>query len=154
LNTQLSCYQPFCSFNWNKSELLRVWLIQNLNNHLFHNSVFMGSISPKYLQADFTSADPKSAKRHSSHQWLFMLLGSMSVKAACKMLIKLTPCRQGKCKIKSFFVLSQAIKRLCLNFTASTFFFADSFESFQSFGGPKKLKQYIRNSTITRPVFR
>jgi hypothetical protein len=35
-------------------------------------------------------ADPKSIKRQSGHQYLFALLGSLSVKAARKMLIKLT----------------------------------------------------------------
>jgi len=36
------------------------------------------------LHKDFTQADP-------SHQCLFALLGSLSVKAALKMLVKLTP---------------------------------------------------------------
>jgi len=33
----------------------------------------------------------KSAKRQSSHQCIFVLLGSSQVKAACKMLVKSTP---------------------------------------------------------------
>ncbi len=43
------------------------------------------------LCAAFTRADPKSAKRHSSHQYLFVLLGSWHVKAYHKTLVKLTP---------------------------------------------------------------
>jgi len=42
----------------------------------------LGWISPTCLRADFTCADPKSAKRQSSHQGLFALLGSAHVKAA------------------------------------------------------------------------
>jgi len=37
------------------------------------------------------SADSKRAKRASSHQCLFALLGSALVKAFCEMLVKLTP---------------------------------------------------------------
>ena len=40
------------------------------------------------LQAAFTQEDPKSAKRQSSRQCLFVLLGSLRAKAACKMLVK------------------------------------------------------------------
>jgi len=43
------------------------------------------------LQAAFTPADPKSAKKYSQAVSLFALLGSMLLKAACKMLMKLTP---------------------------------------------------------------
>jgi len=39
----------------------------------------------------FTHADHKSAKRKSSHQCLFALLGSLSKNAAHKILAKLTP---------------------------------------------------------------
>ncbi len=39
----------------------------------------------------FTHADPKNAKRHWWLDCLFALLGSVCVKAACKMLVKLTP---------------------------------------------------------------
>jgi len=35
--------------------------------------------------------DPKSAKRKSSHQCLFVLLGSLRIKASSKTLVKLTP---------------------------------------------------------------
>jgi hypothetical protein len=37
------------------------------------------------------STDPKSIKIQSSHQYFFALLGSESVKAARKMLVKLSP---------------------------------------------------------------
>jgi hypothetical protein len=43
------------------------------------------------LPAAFGCADPKSAKRLSSHQCLFALLGSAHAKAARKTLVKLTP---------------------------------------------------------------
>ena len=39
----------------------------------------------------FTNTDPKSVKRQSSHHSLFAILGSVLVKAARKMLVKLTP---------------------------------------------------------------
>jgi len=41
------------------------------------------------LRAAFTRPDPKWAKRQSSHQCLFALLGPTRVKASCKMLMKL-----------------------------------------------------------------
>jgi len=43
------------------------------------------------LQAVLTSKHPKSVKIHSSCQYLFTLLGLAGVKAAHKMLMKLTP---------------------------------------------------------------
>ncbi len=53
----------------------------------------LGSISSTYLPADH-----KSAKRHSSHQCLFTLLGPACAKAAHKTLVKSTPdfLRNGK----------------------------------------------------------
>jgi hypothetical protein len=39
----------------------------------------------------FVLVDPKSVKRQLSHQWLFTLLGSMSVKAVHRTLMKLSP---------------------------------------------------------------
>jgi hypothetical protein len=42
-------------------------------------------------RAAFTGADLISAKRQSSHQCLFVLLGSASLKAAHKTLVKSTP---------------------------------------------------------------
>jgi len=54
------------------------------------------------LYAALMHTDPKSAKRQSSHQCLFALLGSASVKAAHKLMMKLT--LRGMCKRKiSFF---------------------------------------------------
>ncbi len=41
----------------------------------------------------FTHADPKSTKRHSIHQCLFVLLESAYKKVAIKMLVKLRPAR-------------------------------------------------------------
>jgi hypothetical protein len=43
------------------------------------------------LCAAFTRKDPKIVKIQSSYQYLFALLGSASVKALHKMLMKLTP---------------------------------------------------------------
>ncbi len=51
----------------------------------------LGQISQIRLQAAFTPKDPKSVNIKSSHQCLFALLGSALVKAAIKMLVKLTP---------------------------------------------------------------
>jgi hypothetical protein len=50
-------------------------------------SCYYGSISTTFLREAFTRADPKSAKRLSSNQCLFALLGS-----ACKMMTKLALC--------------------------------------------------------------
>ncbi len=44
------------------------------------------------LHTAFTLVDPKSIKKiQLSHQYLFTLLGFESVKAACRMLMKLSP---------------------------------------------------------------
>ena len=43
------------------------------------------------LYAAFTHADPESVTFQLSHKYLFILLGSACVKAAQKMLMKLTP---------------------------------------------------------------
>jgi len=51
----------------------------------------LGFISLTCLCTAFTGADPQSAKRQSSHQCHFVLLGYASVKAALKMLVKSTP---------------------------------------------------------------
>jgi len=50
----------------------------------------LGTILPTCLRAAFMLADPKSAKRQSSHQCLFALLVSVRVKAVHKMLVILT----------------------------------------------------------------
>jgi len=49
------------------------------------------SISPTYLRTAFTPVAPKSVRIQSSCQYLFTLLGSTGVKAARRMLMKLTP---------------------------------------------------------------
>jgi len=43
------------------------------------------------LRAAFMHTDPKSAKRQSSHEYFSVLIGSAWVKAARKVLVKLTP---------------------------------------------------------------
>ena len=43
------------------------------------------------LRAAFTRVDPKSAKKMLNLTVFFALLGSVRVKAACRMLVKLTP---------------------------------------------------------------
>ena len=64
-------------------------------NHLLKNEVWQigkqGSISPMCLRAAFTPADPESAKKIVKLSSFFALLGSVCVKAACRMLVKLTP---------------------------------------------------------------
>jgi len=47
--------------------------------------------SPTSLRAELMCEDPKSTKRHSIHQCLFVLLESAYKKVAIKMLVKLTP---------------------------------------------------------------
>ena len=81
---------------WMKRAGSRKWTAWEpllLNSETFPNQPSKvhrkGSISPKSVQA-LTSLDPKSAKRQSSCQCLFVLLESSFAKAACKMLIKLT----------------------------------------------------------------
>jgi hypothetical protein len=49
------------------------------------------SISPTCLRQAFACADSKSLKIHSSCQYLFVLWGSTCVKAAPKILMKLSP---------------------------------------------------------------
>ncbi len=51
----------------------------------------VGSISPTYLRAAFMPLAPKSVRVQSSHQYLFTLWGSVHIKAARRMLMKLTP---------------------------------------------------------------
>jgi hypothetical protein len=41
------------------------------------------------LQAAFMGTDPKSTKRHWRLDWIFALLGSAQVKAACKHVCKI-----------------------------------------------------------------
>jgi len=61
------------------------------------------SISSTCLCAALTRKDPKSVKRQSSHLCLFALLGSSHIKAAPKMLMKLTPdARKNTGKSSSF----------------------------------------------------
>jgi len=57
-----------------------------------------GFISPTCLLATFLCVDPKSAKIQSSSLYPFALLGSAQVKAAGKMLMKLTPETKGYSK--------------------------------------------------------
>ncbi len=52
------------------------------------------SISPTSLLAAFTCVDPKSAKMVNDLTVIFALLGSMRVKAVCKMLMKLITDKQ------------------------------------------------------------
>ena len=53
------------------------------------------------LHADFTCKDLKSAKRKLIHLFLIALLGSACAKAACKLLMNLTP---GADAIKKLFL--------------------------------------------------
>jgi hypothetical protein len=51
----------------------------------------LGSIPPTYLRTASTPIAPKSVRIQSSWKYLFTLLGSTGTKAACRMLMKLTP---------------------------------------------------------------
>jgi len=42
----------------------------------------------------FACADPKNSKRYWQLDWILTLLGSLCIKAARKMLMKLTPCNR------------------------------------------------------------
>jgi len=54
-----------------------------------------GSISPTCLHAAFLRKD--RSQRHSSHQCLFSILGTVCEKAGLKMLVKLIP-RRYRCR--------------------------------------------------------
>jgi len=57
----------------------------------FHLFIVLGSISSTYLHTAFTPVAPKSLKIQSSCQYLLTLLGSTSVKAVRRTLMKLSP---------------------------------------------------------------
>jgi len=50
-----------------------------------------GSISSTYLHTAFTPIAPQSLRTQSNCQYLFMLLGSVHIKAVRRMLMKLSP---------------------------------------------------------------
>jgi len=77
LQSQTVFREKLCKVHMYKKLPIKCWW----NWHL-------GSISPKCLCAAFTQADPESTKWVMS---LFALLGSTSVKAWCKMLVKSSP---------------------------------------------------------------
>ncbi len=68
---------------------LQTWLEGEfkVKNHLARPGVNFITV----LQAAFMHADPESIKIQSSCQYLFTLLGSVSVKAVLRKLMKLTP---------------------------------------------------------------
>jgi len=88
------CLKKFCqsrpSFLYSFCNYVSEWLSLAQGNFRRKVCGHQGLISPTFSRAAFMPADPKSAKRQSSHQCLFALLGSMRAKAACKMLVKLT----------------------------------------------------------------
>jgi len=51
-----------------------------------------------FLRAAFALVDPKSVKIQLSHQCLLTLLGSTSIKAVSRTLMKLSPDRSKKCR--------------------------------------------------------
>jgi len=64
----------------------------------------LGSVSPTYLRTAFTNVAHKSIRIQSSCQYLFTLWGSTRVKAARRMLMKLTPGEMNICfSIQDFF---------------------------------------------------
>jgi len=62
----------------------------------------------RFIRAAFTLADPKSVKRYWWLNWIFTLLGFERVKAAHRMLMKLTPkvcmCDVDKAKFVIFLI--------------------------------------------------
>jgi len=78
----------FLSFQW---KLIASDNYLDLFVALFHVSPFLSFCGVNFiniLRAAFMLADPKSAKRQSSHQCLLPLLGALRVKAEHKMLVK------------------------------------------------------------------
>jgi hypothetical protein len=63
----------------------------NFTNPLAQSPNDLGSISTTCLLAALTPVAPKSIRIQSSCQYLFTLLGSATIKAVYKMLVKLTP---------------------------------------------------------------
>ncbi len=63
------------------------------------------SISTTCLRAACMLVDLKSAKKQSSHLCIFALLRSKCVKAAHKMVVKLTQDSRLKCKVFHFYIL-------------------------------------------------
>jgi len=61
------------------------------SNSDFSEIANLGSISRKLYAQLLRAKIPKAQKRKSSHQCLFALMGSVRVKGAHKMLVKLTP---------------------------------------------------------------
>ncbi len=57
----------------------------------FHLFIVLGSISSTYLRTGFMPVAPKSVRIQSSCQYLFTLLGSTSIKAVPRTLMKLSP---------------------------------------------------------------
>ena len=68
--------------------------MQDVGNHFSFYSNKPGINFTIILQAAFTHADPKSAKKDSQVKQLFALLGSASVKAACKHVDEIDPRRR------------------------------------------------------------
>jgi len=62
-----------------------------------------GGIFHQHVYAQLLSAQiPQEQKDMSSHKCLFTLLGSLRAKAACKMLMKLTPAYQPNSLLAGF----------------------------------------------------
>ncbi len=51
----------------------------------------LGSISPTCLRAAFMRSDPKSIKIYSSHQYLFVHMGSLRIEAERKHVDEIDP---------------------------------------------------------------
>jgi len=78
-------------WNLHKDNDLFVGDSVSVNNLVRVTDVGLGSISPTCLSAAFTHSDPKNAKKTVESPDFVALWGSVFVKAALNMLVKLTP---------------------------------------------------------------
>ncbi len=79
---------------WLLCQCLDFWPNIAVGNGSFTFSELSASSGVNFINILFIAywrADPKSVKIQSSCQYLFVLLGSVHLKAACKMLMKSTP---------------------------------------------------------------
>ena len=76
------------------------------NPHGFNKQQTPGADFTNILRAAFTRADPKSVKKLLYLTVFLALLGSLHVKAAHKMLVKLTPVKTNKFDRPELFVIT------------------------------------------------
>jgi len=115
--SELSLLPPPSALRGRNKSFLVIWLykIVKLQRTLNQGRVTTPSVnSTNILRTAFRLVDPERVKIQLSHQYLFTLLGSASVKAVVKMLMKLSPSENIVCHHQiseidiSFSTLSQA----------------------------------------------